>query len=64
MKQLKFEIENHNWSMMGPHSWNNTIYKIYNDLSINIIDEYNGDMGMKDNPKFIKKKLKNKPKRL
>lgn len=49
---------------MGPHSWNNTIYKIYNDLSINIIDEYNGDMGMKDNPKFIKKKLKNKPKRL
>jgi len=40
MKNLIFEIINQNWGMIGPASWNNTVYKIYDDLSIEIANNY------------------------
>ena len=40
MKELVFEITHVNYSLMGPGTWDNINYKIYNDFSVEKLTSY------------------------
>ena len=41
MKNKYLEVRHANWSMIGPGSWVGTNITIYDDLSVDRLDEYN-----------------------
>lgn len=41
MKKIVLEIIHENWGLKGPGSLESTIYKIYDDLYLDIKDKYN-----------------------
>ena len=53
MKNLIFEINHDNWDLLYDGCWESTNFKIYDDLSIEIKDNYCGDETIKI-PDFIK----------
>lgn len=53
MENLVLKIKHENWGLIGPGSWNNTVWKIYGDLSMEVSASYNFD-----NVKSVTKKLK------
>jgi hypothetical protein len=50
MSKKKLEISRHNWSEIGPGSWNNTKWEIFDDLSVIKTDEYLDDENPRQNP--------------
>lgn len=46
----KLDISRHNWGEMGPGSWNNTKWEIFDDLSVIKTDEYLDDENPRQNP--------------
>lgn len=41
MKEVVLKVTESNMGMKGPTSWSGATYKIYDDLSVDIIDTYN-----------------------
>lgn len=43
MENLVLEVRHENWGLIGLGSWNNTVWKIYEDLSMEVSVLYNLD---------------------
>lgn len=59
MKELVLKVKHIDWSMMGPGDWNNTEWKIYSDLTVEILVSYN-PMKNQENNKIVNSKLERK----
>ena len=40
-KELILEIRHTNWGMIGPNDWTEVIWKVYKDLTVDIVKKYN-----------------------
>ena len=56
MKELVLKITHDNWGLVGPDSWNNVEWKVYDDLSVDIKILYNS-ITNGENIKIINSKL-------